>query len=187
MNDDKTNVVAFENSVSREELEAHFAANLPTYTVKLEKPVKLIGPYPSEGDEQCLMTVVNPISGRTETWVVEQRDDKIVSRLSDFDKQDSGAKADEGTPQWFAGPYMKQEVADLLNQPAEELQKWWKEQSIVVVEDNKKVRGTVIGFQATDAGYAGAIVATPANMRYVYGIDYKTGEPRYLGAPKSTR
>lgn len=77
-------------------------------------------------------------------------------------------------------------MATTLFSLSEEKQKqWWKEQKLWVPYDGESyMMGKVIGFQKTDTGHIGAIVADRHNTRILYGMSFKSGTPFILGRPK---
>lgn len=73
-----------------------------------------------------------------------------------------------------------------LNEPQQRT--WWKKQVLPIPYDgNTFTFGNVIGFQKTDSGHLGAIVADRHNTRVLYAVDFRSGVPRILGRPRAKR
>ncbi|MCJ9668547.1 MULTISPECIES: hypothetical protein [unclassified Neorhizobium] len=152
-------------------------------------------------DDMDVAIYRNPSTGRRDVLVVDPEDQEIIF----FKKMDPGhapaaSSVTSGTEpkasplpetssseeEAFVAPGYYHPMAKTLFSLSEDRQKqWWKDQKLWVPYDGDSyMLGKVIGFQKTDTGHIGAIVADRHNTRILYGMSFNNGAPFILGRPK---
>jgi hypothetical protein len=100
------------------------------------------------------------------------------------EREKAPAPTDE-MPAFLKNPDLHPVAKALLTMDTKAQHAWWRSlKHVVVSEDTGHSVYTIIGFQATDAGAVGAIGANRNNLRMLFGIDFRAGIPRILGAPR---
>lgn len=133
----------------------------------------------------------NPKTGNKVMFTIDPEDQEVIfykkinpsqpTTFTTVDHVESATDKDALSPAGYYHP-----MATVLFSMSEERQKqWWKDQKFWVQYDgDSNMLGKVIGFQKTDTGHIGAIVADRHNTRVLYGMSFKTGTPFVLGRPK---
>ena len=152
-------------------------------------------------DDMDVAIYRNPSTGRRDVLIVDPEDQEVIF----FKKMEPGpappastvtSEPELKTPtpletssnkeEAFVAPGYYHPIATALFALSEErLKQWWKDQKLWVPYDGDSyMLGKVIGFQKTDTGHIGAIVADRHNTRILYGMSFNKGTPFILGRPK---